>query len=129
MEAQKSILLIEDEKFLNQLLKNRLQKEGIKVTIAFNGEEGLKFLRSEKFDLILLDLILPRISGFELMEIISADPSIKSSPIIIISNLGQETDIAKGKCLGAIEYFIKARVSIDELIKQIKKFMGAQNNK
>jgi len=114
--------LVEDEKFFFYFLKNRLEKENLKVAIASDGEEALKCLRASSFGLILLDLILPKISGFELMEIISADPKLKKIPIMIISNLGQDKDIATAKNYGAIEYFVKARVSLDELVKQIKKF-------
>ena len=117
------ILLVEDESFLAHLLKNRLEKEGMEVTIVSDGEEALNILKKESFHLILLDLILPKISGFELMEIISADPKLKKIPIMVISNLGQDKDIATAKDYGVVDYFVKARVSIDELVEQIKKFL------
>ena len=119
------VLLVEDDPFLSSLLKNRLQKEGLEVILARDGEEALNSLKSGKPDLILLDLILPKKSGFEVMEEMRNDPQIQSQemPIIIISNLGQPEDISRGQELGAIEYFIKAKTSIDELVEKIKGFL------
>ena len=119
------VLLVEDDPFLSSLLKNRLQKEGLEVNLAKDGEEALNSLKSAKPDLILLDLILPKKSGFEVMEEIRNDPQMQSQevPIIIISNLGQPEDISRGEELGAIEYFVKAKTSIDELVEKIKSFL------
>jgi DNA-binding response OmpR family regulator len=123
VEVKKNILLVEDEPLLSNLLKQRLEKEGLEVVLAHDGEEALKILKTIKPNLILLDLILPKVSGFELMETLKADPQFEKAPIIIISNLGQENDILKGQSLGAIEYFVKAQVSIEELVEQVKKFL------
>ena len=97
----------------------------MEVTLAKDGEEALGFLKSSKPDLILLDLILPKKSGFEVMEEMRNDPQMPSQelPIIIISNLGQPEDISRGQELGAIEYFVKAKTSIDELVEKIKSFL------
>ncbi len=99
------ILLVEDDIFLSSLLKKRLEKETIEVILAKDGEEALDLLKTNKPNLILLDLILPKKSGFEVMEEIYNDPQMiaKKIPIIIISNLGQTEDIKKGQELGAIE--------------------------
>ncbi|MBN2197706.1 response regulator [Candidatus Wolfebacteria bacterium] len=119
------ILLVEDDPFLSSLLKNRLQKEDLEISLAKDGEEALSLVKSLNPDLILLDIILPKKSGFEVMEEIRNDPQIQSKelPIIIISNLGQPEDVNKGQDLGAIEYFIKAKTSIDELVEKIKEFL------
>ena len=119
----KKILVVEDDYFLSSLLRNRLQKDGMSVTIAKNGEEAIKVLENFKPDLILLDIILPGKSGFEVLEEIQSSPQIQNAPVMIISNLGQEGDIEKGKGLGAVEYFVKARTSIDDLIKKINGFL------
>ena len=116
----KNILVVEDDMFLAQLLTNRIAKAGVKVLRASDGDDGLKMLREEKPDLVLLDLILPKKSGFELLEEMRADPALQGTPVIIISNLGQESDITKGKELGAIEYFVKAKTSIDDLVERVK---------
>ncbi len=125
-ENQKHVLLVEDDPFLSSLLKNRLVKENIDVNHAKDGQEALDALKDYKPDLILLDLILPKKSGFEVMEGIRQDPQLSNSPIIIISNLGQPEDIQKGQELGAVEYFIKAKTSIDDLIGNIKGFLQGQ---
>ncbi|MBI5401459.1 response regulator [Candidatus Wolfebacteria bacterium] len=119
------ILLIEDDPFLSSLLKNRLTKEGFEIINARDGEEAMEFLKSDKVDLALLDIILPKKSGFEVLEEIRNNPQVQNStiPIFIISNLGQPEDVSKGYKLGAIEYFIKAKTSIDDLIQKIKDFL------
>ncbi len=118
------ILLVEDEPLLSALLKQRLEKEGYVVLRTGDGEEALALLKKEVPNLILLDIILPKMSGFEFMERLREDPQIPSIPIVITSNLGQETDIEKGKKLGAVGYFVKARISIEDLIAQVKSYLN-----
>lgn len=115
---------MEDDQFLSSLLKNRLTKEGIEITHAHDGEEAMDFVRANKPDLILLDLILPKKSGFEVMEEIRQDPQVEGVPIIVISQLGQPEDVQKGQELGAVEYFIKAKTSIEDLVGNIINFLG-----
>ncbi len=117
------ILVIEDDPFLANLLKLRLEKDKFEVIQAKDGEEALKKLKEIEPDLILLDLILPKKSGFEVLEDISLNPSLRNKPVIILSNLGQTADIQRGKQLGAVEYFVKAKISIDDLILKIKEFL------
>jgi DNA-binding response OmpR family regulator len=123
-ETSAKILVIEDDPFLSNLLKLRLQKEQMEVISATDGDEAIKKLNETEPDLILLDLILPKKSGFEVLENISKNPSLRTKPVIIISNLGQTSDIQKGKELGAVEYFVKAKISIDDLIFKIKEFLN-----
>lgn len=120
---KKSILLVEDDEFLSSIIKSRLIKSNVNVLYARDGEEAINILKQNNPDLILLDLILPKMPGFEVMERIKEDPQIQNAPIIIISNLGQSEDIQKGRNLGAIEYFVKAKVSIEDLIKNILDFL------
>ena len=120
MADSKKILIVEDEPLLGNLLKQRFEKEGIETILARDGEEALTVLHSTRPDLILLDIILPKISGFELLETMSADPSIEKSPVIITSNLGQDSDVKRGQSLGALEYFVKAKISIEELVEHVK---------
>lgn len=122
----KKVLLVEDDQFLSSLLKNRLIKEGVEVLYAKDGQEAIDVLRDNKPDLILLDLILPKKSGFEVMEMVKDDPQLQNPPIIIISNLGQPEDIQRGQDLGAVEYFIKAKTSIDDLILNIIDFLKSK---
>ncbi len=123
--ANKVILLVEDDIFLSSLLKNRFQKEGIEIIHAKDGEEAIKILSQTKLGLILLDIMLPKKSGFEVMEEIRSNPQlqVQDVPIVIISNLGQQEDVSKGMQLGAISYFIKAKIPIDDLIEKVKNFL------
>jgi DNA-binding response OmpR family regulator len=116
----KTVLIIEDENFLSSLIKARLTKENFGVLQAFDGEEALMMLKTQKPNIIILDLILPKMSGFEVMEAISADPELSIIPVIVLSNLAQDADIEKLKKLGAREYFVKVRISTDDVIKRIK---------
>jgi CheY-like chemotaxis protein len=124
MAETKDVLVVEDDAFLAQLLTNRLSRAGLTVTRAGDGEEALRILKNAKPDLILLDIILPKKSGFEVMEEIQKDPLLKRVPIVIISNLGQEEDIRRGRQLGAIEYYVKAQTSIEDLINKVQEILG-----
>ena len=116
------ILIVEDDKFLRLLLERKLKNENFEVISAEDGEEALEKIVTEKPDLILLDIILPKKSGFSVLEEINKDENLKKIPVFIISNLGQPEDIERGKNLGAKEYFVKAGLSLEELIKKIKIF-------
>lgn len=116
----KTILIIEDDKFLRELIAQKLRKEGYEVSEAIDGEEGIKKVREEKPDLILLDLILPGIDGFEVLLKIKDDLVLAQIPVIILSNLGQKEDIERGLKLGAIDYLIKAHFTPGEIIDKIK---------
>lgn len=117
------VLIIEDDQFLSSVLKNRLEKEGFTVVQAFDGEEGLAKLKEAQPDLILLDLILPKMSGFEVLEQISLDPQFGRVPVVVASNLGQESDIEKARSLGAVDYYVKVRVTIDQLAEMVKQLL------
>lgn len=117
---KKKVLVAEDDPSLSQILSSRLTRAGMEVVKAKDGEETLKVIRETKPDLILLDLILPgKYDGFEVLQKIQEDPTLDNRPIVIISNLGQESDIQKVKQLGVVEYFVKAKTSIDDLINKI----------
>ena len=114
------ILIIEDDRFLRELISKKLAKEGFEVSEAIDGEEGIKKIKSEKPGLILLDLILPGIDGFEVLSKMKDDPTVSSIPVIILSNLGQKEDVEKGLKLGAVDYLIKAHFTPGEIIEKIR---------
>ena len=124
MGEKKRVLIVEDEPLLGNLLKQRFESEGVEAILARDGEEAINVLRTTRPDLVLLDIILPKISGFELLEMMQADPQIEKPPVIITSNLGQDVDVARGQSLGAIEYFVKAKVSIEELVDHVKSMLA-----
>lgn len=119
----KKILLVEDDQFLGSLMKNRFVKEGFDIDWVLNGDDAIAKLKEAPHDLILMDIILPGASGFEVMEKITAEPQVGTTPIIIISNLGQESDIARGRELGAAAYLVKADTPIDLLVEKVREFL------
>ena len=116
----KKILIIEDDKFLRELIAKKILKEGYEVFEAVDGTEGLTKVKEVKPDLILLDLILPIVDGFEVLSQLKKETSLSSSPVIILSNLGQKEDVEKGLKLGAAGYLIKAHFELDEIVERIK---------
>ena len=119
----KKILFIEDDLFLSSLLGNGLKKEGFELVSVKSGSEANKLLKIGNPDLVLLDIILPDKSGFEVLEEIKSDPQVAKIPVMIISNLGQDIDIEKGRELGVVDYIVKAQVSIDDLVKKIRAYL------
>ncbi len=120
----KKILLIEDDKFLRELMTKKLFNMGYDVVSAINGESGLSMIKESSPDLILLDLILPGMNGFEVLEKAKKDSEIASIPIIILSNLGQKEDIEKGISLGAIDFLVKAHFTPQEITNKLKTILG-----
>jgi len=115
-----NILIVEDDKFLRELIAQKLSKEGFNISEAVDGEEGIKKIKEEKPQLVLLDLILPGIDGFEVLSRMKEDPIVSSTPVIILSNLGQKEDVEKGLKLGAVDYLIKAHFTPGEIIEKIR---------
>lgn len=119
----KKILIIEDDKFLRELIAKKILKEGYEVFEAGDGVEGLAKIKEVKPDLILLDLILPVVDGFEVLSQLKKHPDLNSIPVIILSNLGQKEDVEKGLKLGAAGYLIKAHFELDEIVGRVKDVM------
>ena len=115
------VLIIEDDQRINKVYMAKLRVEGITTITALDGEEGLRKVYSEKPDLILLDLMLPQKSGFEILKEIKSDPEVKDIPVIILSNLAQEKEIKAGLDLGAEDYLVKTNYSIQQVMEKIKK--------
>ena len=118
-----TILLIEDDDFLLTMYKMKLELENFKVITAANGENGLRMIREKKPDLILLDLVLPKMSGFEIMKELKKDKELWKIPVIMLTNLSQKDDVQKGFNLGAQEYLIKVHFLPSEVISKIRKIL------
>ncbi|MBU2578600.1 response regulator [Patescibacteria group bacterium] len=114
------ILIIEDDKFLRELIVRKLIQENFEISEAMDGEEGLKKMKEVKPDLVLLDLILPSIDGFEVLSKMKEDINLAQVPVFILSNLGQREDIEKGLKLGAVDYLVKAHFTPNEIIEKIR---------
>lgn len=120
------LLLVEDDQFLRDLMHTKLSRENFTVTVAVDGNQGLQHIQAQRPDIVLLDVILPGIDGFRVLEMVRKDhdPVIAKTPIILLSNLGQDSDVAKGKELGATDYLIKSNLTIDEIITKVRTVLG-----
>ncbi len=116
----KKVLLIEDDVFIGGLLQLKLEQSGFEVERALDGEQGFEMIESFQPEIILLDLILPKRSGFELLEMMKQDPRFSKIPVIITSNLGQDSDVERGKTFGVIEYIVKNKLSLEDLVTKVK---------
>ncbi len=124
----KKVLLAEDDKFLAVAVGERLAREGLTVVRSSTGRETLAMVRSEHPDLVLLDLIMPGQSGFAVLEELRADPELKATPVIVLSNLGQESDIAKARGLGVLDYLVKSDVQLKDVIARVKNFLDGDKS-
>jgi two-component system alkaline phosphatase synthesis response regulator PhoP len=119
----KKIIIIEDENLILELLSKKLSSEGYQVISAVDGEDGLKKIKEERPELILLDIVMPKIGGMEVLEIMNKEKIAKGTPVIIISNSGQPVEIDKAKRLGACDWLVKTEFDpqtvLDKVIKQI----------
>lgn len=117
------ILIIEDDKFLLKLYSDKLRREGFEVLGSLTGEEGLSKVLTEKPDLVILDLILPGKNGFEVLSEMKLNPKTKRIKVVILTNLGQESDIKKGLELGAETYLVKTEFSMNQLPGLVKEHL------
>jgi len=121
----KKILLIEDEEILINLLQKKLTNEGYDISVARNGQEGLELIKEIRPDLILLDIIMPKMGGFEVLEEMQKDQELQNIPVIIISNSGQPVEINRAQKLGAKDWLIKTDFDPQEVIDKVKKQFSA----
>ena len=118
------VLITEDDKFLREIASQKLEKEGFTVMAAGSGKEAIEAIEKQIPDILILDLILPGMDGFEVLAKIKEKPEWSKLPVIVLSNLGQEAEIKKAKDLGAHDYLIKAHFSFGEIIKKIHEVLG-----
>ncbi|QQG45669.1 MAG: response regulator [Candidatus Sungiibacteriota bacterium] len=118
------ILFIEDESALQRAATKVLNEEGYSVLSALNGEDGLEMAKREKPDLILLDLILPKLDGFAVLEALKQDDTTKKIPVMILSNLEGGGDVEQALELGAKTYLVKANYRLEEVVEKIKQVLG-----
>ena len=117
----KKILFIEDESALQKTFGDILKQGGYEIISALDGEIGFNLAKAKKPDLILLDLVLPRMHGFEVLKKLKEEPETKEIPIIVLTNLEKMEDVEQAVKLGAVAYLVKARYTIEEVIEKIKK--------
>lgn len=117
----KKILFVEDESALQKTFGDILKQEGYEMVSALDGEVGLKLAKTQSPDLILLDLILPKMDGFEVLEKLKEVPETKDIPVIILTNMGRMEEIGKSLELGAKTYLVKANYTLQEVVEKVKK--------
>jgi len=120
----KNILICEDEKILAGLLQKKLTQEGYEVFWAQDGNEGLKKMKEKKFDLVLLDILMPELDGFEVIEAMKKDKDLKNIPIVIVSNSGQPVEIERAQKLGVNDWLIKTEFDPKEVVDKVVKQIG-----
>lgn len=126
MDQQKLILLVDDDLTLREMYEERLKAEGYNITQATNGEEALEKLKDSKPDIILLDIMMPKVNGFDVLKELKANSEMKDIPVIILTALIQDVDRVQGKKLGAVDYIVKSETMPGEVIAKIKNALGGK---
>ncbi len=122
--TNKHVLLVEDDTFLANIYKTKFEMEGFRVSVAENGEAGLDDAKKKKPDIILLDVLLPKMDGFTVLKHLKNDSETGAIPVILLTNLGQKDDVEKGLELGAVDYLIKAHFKPSETVGKVKKALN-----
>ncbi len=120
----RKIIIIEDDKFLSDIYKTKFESEGFKVTAVNDGEKGLKAIQTKKPDIVLLDVLLPKLDGFTILETLKKDKTTKDIPVVLLTSMGRKEDVIKGLEMGAADYLIKAHFKPTEVVDKVKKILG-----
>jgi two-component system, OmpR family, alkaline phosphatase synthesis response regulator PhoP len=118
-EGARRILLAEDDRFLRRAAEARLRRHGFEVLTAIDGEEALRVARAQRPDLVLLDVVMPKLQGFDVLKALKQDAATAGIPIIVLSNLGQDRDVEQATALGAAAYLVKAHLSLQDLVEKV----------
>ena len=120
------ILLVEDDRFLIKAVYTKLTQKGFEVILANDGDEAISKAKTEKPEIVLLDMVLPKKSGFEVLRELKGNPETASIPVFILSNLAQDQDIQEGKALGAEDYIVKSNTSLSAIVDKVANFLAAK---
>ncbi|MBL7053271.1 MAG: response regulator [Candidatus Portnoybacteria bacterium] len=123
----KKILIIEDDPFLSEMYAAKFTESGFEIEVAFDGSVGLAKIENFNPDLVLLDIVLPKMDGFEILKKIKENEKLKKIPIILLTNLGQKSEVEKGLSLGADEYIIKAHFTPTAVVTRVKEILNKIN--
>jgi len=123
MSKEVSVLIIEDDSYISDMYKIKLESENFEVAIAKDGIIGIKSLEKQKPDIILLDIVMPKIDGFNVLKTIKKNPDLKEIPVVLLTNLSQKENVERGFELGADSYIIKAHFTPSEVVKKIKEIL------
>lgn len=119
-DKQIHVLIVEDDTFLAGIYQKKFEMEGFKVSVSGDGEKGLADVKKKKPDIVLLDILLPKMDGFAVLEKLKADAATKKIPVILLTNLGQKDDVEKGLEAGAVDYLIKAHFKPSEVVEKVR---------
>ena len=125
-DTPKRLLLVEDDRFLRRACEIALRKRGFAVTTATDGQEALDALRQERPDLVLLDMLMPRLSGVDVLRTVRADPVLHDVPVLVLSNSSREQDVAEVTRLGIVGYWVKSNVSLHALGDRVARFFAGE---
>ena len=120
------ILLVEDDRFLIKAVYTKLTQKGFEVILANDGDEAISKAKAEKPEIVLLDMVLPKKSGFEVLRELKGNPETASIPVFILSNLAQDQDIQEGQALGAEDYIVKSNTSLSAIVDKVANFLAAK---
>jgi DNA-binding response OmpR family regulator len=123
-KEKQTVLLVEDDEMLHSMYIQKFTREGYEVLSGYNGAEGVQLAEEYKPDIVLLDIIMPKMDGFAALKKLKKNDATSAIPVILLTNLGQEEDIKKGKELGAADYFIKANHTPQEVVDKVKEVLG-----
>lgn len=123
-EKKEKLLIIEDDRFIAKMYQTKLDLEGYDVEVAENGAVGVEKIKSFEPDLVLLDIIMPEMDGFGVLEAIRDDDAINSTPVVVMSNLAQEDHLKRAKALGAKDYIVKSQFTPMDVVKKIKEVLA-----
>jgi DNA-binding response OmpR family regulator len=125
-ETKGKILIIEDDRYISKMYQLKLSLEGYDVQVAENGREGVDKVKEFLPNIILLDILMPELDGFEVLKIVKSDDVTKDIPVLIMSNLGQEDHVEKGMKLGAIGYIVKSQYTPSKVVEKIKDVIAGE---
>ena len=123
MSDKKKILVVEDDAMISSMYKTKFEADGFAVLIADNGAAGLELAKKEKPDIIMLDIILPQLDGFSVLEEVKKDKTTRKIPVIMLTNLGTNEDKLKGQKMGAIDYLVKASLTPGQVSAKVKQVL------
>ena len=123
-DTKKTIVLADDESYIAIAYRDGLERAGFAVTVANNGQDALGAITHIKPDIVLLDLIMPKMNGFEVLKAVKADPTLSNIPILVLSNLSQVTDEAEVLRLGATDFLIKSDYSLKQIIEKVESVLS-----
>lgn len=125
-DTKGKILIVEDDRYISKMYQLKLSLEGYDVQVAENGKQGVDKVKEFMPDIMLLDILMPELDGFEVLNIVKADEATKNIPVLIMSNLGQEDHVEKGMKLGAVGYVVKSQYTPSKVVEKIKSVLDGK---